>query len=373
MTRSKFCFFGNISGALTGNTVGGGELQVALLAKALALKGHEVVIIDPYAKESFTSPEGVKLIKIENWNKGIRGVRFILHRVPALYKILDEQNADYYYIRMRSFFHLIPYLVAKKNKAIFIQAIASDIDVIGFWNQIKYEIRTNSNIFKLFMVNVPSYIVSNYLLLKSDYIFLQHKGQIMTGNHIKGKMMIFPNIIENKVNQLLKSFHQDYFIHVGTLTIYKGAENLYNLISILDKNIKVIIVGVPDDNKSEIIFNRLKDFSNVILKGRMDHQSTIQLIANAQALINTSNYEGFPNIFLEAWASGVPVISLKVNPGNVLNQNSLGICCEGDLNRMKNCIETYETISIDHSKLISYVNDYHDFDSAIDRLASIIQ
>ena len=32
----KICFWGDIAGALTGNTSGGGELQIALLAKALA-------------------------------------------------------------------------------------------------------------------------------------------------------------------------------------------------------------------------------------------------------------------------------------------------------------------------------------------------
>ena len=32
----KICFWGDLVGALTGNTNGGGELQIALLAKALA-------------------------------------------------------------------------------------------------------------------------------------------------------------------------------------------------------------------------------------------------------------------------------------------------------------------------------------------------
>jgi len=56
-------------------------------------------------------------------------------------------------------------------------------------------------------------------------------------------------------------------------------------------------------------------------------------------VINTSNFEGFPNIFLEAWATGVPVISLNVDPGNVIKKRRLGICCEGSLERMKAAIE----------------------------------
>lgn len=115
----KFCFFGYISCAIKGQTIGGGELQVFLLAKALALKGHEVVIIDPYSDESFVTPEGLKLVTVPNWNKGIKGLRMFSYRIPSLWKVFMEQNADYYYIRMRSFLHLIPYLVAKKSKKIY--------------------------------------------------------------------------------------------------------------------------------------------------------------------------------------------------------------------------------------------------------------
>ncbi len=66
----KFCFIGDFSGALKGRTPGGGQLQVALLAKALALKGHEVVIVDPGSSESFITAEGIKLINVPDWNKG---------------------------------------------------------------------------------------------------------------------------------------------------------------------------------------------------------------------------------------------------------------------------------------------------------------
>jgi hypothetical protein len=109
----KFCFFGNISNSLQGQTKGGGELQIALLAKALVLKGHEVVIIDPYASESFVTEEGIQLVNVPAWNKGVRGIRLFQYRIPALYKLLKAQMADYYYVRMRSYMHLITYKAAK--------------------------------------------------------------------------------------------------------------------------------------------------------------------------------------------------------------------------------------------------------------------
>lgn len=367
----RFCFYGGISSALKGLTPGGAELQIALLSKALALKGHEVVIIDPYSKESFVTKEGVNLINIPSWNKGPKGVRLFLYRIPLLWKILTEQNADFYYVRMREYLHLVPYLAAKKTKGKFIIGIAHDLDVLGILKNLKYDYKFN--IFKFFTLYLPNDLVFNSLLKKSDYITLQHSGQKIDANSIKGKTGIFPNIFDKRNLPVIDNPDQDYFIHVGSLTVLKGTKNLYQLINSLDKRIQIIIVGQPKGRISQKIYAQLNKFENVILKGRQNHKETLRLIANAKALINTSNFEGFPNIFLEAWATGVPVISLKINPGNIINKYNLGICCENDLQKMKTCIELDETHNFDKNKLINYVWEFHDFNTAADRFINLLQ
>jgi glycosyltransferase involved in cell wall biosynthesis len=368
----KFCFFGDFSGALKGKTPGGGELQVALLAKALALKGHEVVIVAPGSEKSFITSEGVKLITVPNWNKGLRGIRLLLYRIPRLKKILLEQNADYYYVRMRSYLHLIPFWAAKKTEGKFIIATAHDLDLLNFSKKFKYLYQPKFNLFRLLTVDLPSDLVFNYLLKKADYIILQHSGQRTSLTSEKGKIIIFPNIFDfNSIVSVENTAH-NYFIHPGTLNILKGTQNLFNLINTLDKNIRIVIVGQPTDKKSDKLYKRLQKIENVVLKGRLNHKDTIQLIANAKALINTSNMEGFPNIFLEAWASGVPVISLNVNPGNIFHKNRLGIYCDGDLNKMKRSIESFEENNISSEHLISYVKEFHDFSTAGDRFVDSI-
>lgn len=367
----KFCFYGGFSSALKGLTPGGAELQVALLSKALALKGHEVVIIDPYSKESFVTEEGVNLINLPDWNKGFRGIRLFLNRIPLLWKTLREQNADYYYVRMREYLHIVPYLAAKKNKGKFIIGIAHDLDTLGILQNIRYDYKFN--LFKFFTLYLPNDLVFNYLLKKADFITLQHSGQKLKANSVKGKIDIFPNIFDQRNLPIIENHSNDYYIHVGSLTVLKGIKNLYHLCKNIDKRNLIIIVGQPKGHISNKIYNQLKKFDNVVLKGRVNHRETLRLIANAKGLINTSNFEGFPNIFLEAWATGVPVISLKVNPGNVIEKYNLGMCCDGDLNKMKMCIEMNETNNIDKNKLISYVSEFHDFGSAADRFLNLIR
>lgn len=369
----KFCFFGNVSGALKGQTCGGGELQISLLARALALNGQEVVIVDPCSSESFITKEGIKLINIPNWNSGLKGIRLFLYRIPQLKKILAEEKADYYYVRMRTYLHLVIYFVARKLNAKFIIATACDLDVLRFSQKFKYEYKPKFDFFKFFSLYILNDMVFKYLLYKADYIMLQHLGQRINLNSARGKVIIFPNIFDFSNIKSGNNSSGNYFIVVGSLNSLKGIYNLKHLISILDKNTIIEIVGQPTDKGSKKVYEELRKFENVILTGRLNHSDTISHIANAKALINTSNFEGFPNIFLEAWATGVPVISLKINPDNIINHYKLGICCNCNLNRMKKCIESWETNEMDKAIMKSYVAKHHDINNAGRRFLNLIR
>lgn len=369
----KICFCSAfISSSLKGNTPGGAELQIALLAKALAKDGHEVVIIDPYAPESFVSEDGIKLINVPNWNKGIKGIRAFVYRIPGLYKVLKAQKADYYYVRMRHYLNLLSYLAAKKVKGKFIMAFASDIDPVGIRKKFKLEYKKNFSLSRYISIHLPNDIVYKLLLKRCDYIFMQHKGQDTLSVKTIGKKALFGNIIDLNILPTGNNFEKEYFVYAGSLSILKGADKLYELSQINNKKYSIVVVGQPNDHKSKIIFEQLKEADNIILKGRLAHYDTVQLIAHAKALINTSDYEGFPNVFLEAWAMGVPVLSLKVNPGNIFNETNLGVCFEGDLNKMKECIGKNETQCGDKKEMIAYINNHHDFKTAAARFIKIL-
>ena len=368
----KICFFGKFTNAIKGQTQGGAQLQIALLAKALSLKNHQVTVIDPFAEEDFLSNDGIQIRKVPNWNKGIRGLRFFTTRVPSLFHLFKQQNTDYYFVTMRYYLYLIPFIISRKTKAKFILLIASDIDVLSLYKRYKFEYKGNIGLLKYLTLSLPNDLVFNYLLKHSDMVLFQHHDQKKLAGKLKNKSAIFHNILDLKNLPQMETLSEGYYIYVGSLTLLKGSEFLLTVAKSTPTK-TIMIVGQPRDAISETIFTELKKCPNVIIKGWQKHDETLRLIAKAKALINTSYFEGFPNIYLEAWALGIPVISLNVNPDNIINQFNLGVFCEGDLNQMIAYIENGNTDSFNRTSLIEYVARFHDFETTNERFTTILE
>jgi len=356
----KICFWGTVANALLGKTPGGGELQISLLAKTLAKFGHEVVVIDYEISEAFTTMDGVKVIPVKGWNKGIRIIRNITHRFPQLYKTLKNQNADIYYCRIRDFRHIIVYWAARKIKAKFILGLADGMDSINFFKRCKYKYFTNIGTGGLwwFFDIIFTEITHPILLRKSDIVLSQHEDQARTLRNKNIHTVIQPNLIDlNEFPKVINPERHD-FTFVASLSKNKGFDKIYEIIvKCPDHTFKVI--GQPRDKTGHIYFKKLQVLKNVKLFGRLDHENTLLQMINSKALINTSPVEGFPNIFLEAWACGIPVLSLYVNPGNVIEKYKLGRFANGDIEKLIEFMSN-DLFDKDFSvRAYDYLNQYH--------------
>jgi len=354
----KICIWGDIAGALKGRTNGGSELQAALLAKALVKGGHEVAIVDFEVSEDYVTDEGIKVFMIEGWNNGIRFLRIFTHRFPGLYSSLKKQKADIYYCRMRDFTHILAYWAARKVKGRFILAMASDLDALGLRMRMKYFYIPNFGGFWWLFNGIMTEIIHPRLLRKSDALLVQHNGQKQILKRKNIDSILYQNLIDSDtLPELLNSTRED-FVFVGALDKRKGFAEFYELV-IKSPLHRFKVIGMPRDKTGFKYYDKLKMHPNVSLLGSLSHSETLYQISISKALISTSPMEGFPNIFIEAWALGIPVFSLHFDPGDVISHEGLGVAANGDMSKI--CDAMNNVINYDEFGKISkkYVEQNH--------------
>ena len=103
---------------------------------------------------------------------------------------------------------------------------------------------------------------------------------------------------------------------------------------------------------SEQMVSALQALPNVDYRGLVPPEESLDVIAQAAVLLSTSDSEGFPSTFLEAWTSGTPVVSLTVDPDRLLRDEGLGMAsgtvaqAAVDLQRLVGQVDLRETIGI---------------------------
>ncbi len=85
------------------------------------------------------------------------------------------------------------------------------------------------------------------------------------------------------------------------------------------------MAGASIDEAYYRIFRAAVDsIANLDYVGAIPYHRIAQYFDNASIFVNTSPREGFPNTFLQAWGNGTPVVSLDVDPDEIICEYRLG-------------------------------------------------
>lgn len=330
----KFCTWGNIASAIEGRPVGGGELQIAMLCKVLARSGHEVVLVDFNVEKDYVTTDGIKVVKVKGWDDGIRFVRFFTHRLPRLYACLKEQKADIYYCQIRDYTHILAYWAARRSNGRFVLQLASDLDALNLKMRMKYDYLTNLDGGLWWFVKVPlTELIFPKLLRKADLTLVQHEGQKESLARKGINSVIFYNLIDISELDVNPNPDRECFCYVGSLDRRKGFPQFYELAQ-KAPSVRFKVIGRPRDKTGQLYYEKIKSLKNVQLFGKLSHSEAISHISNSKGLVSTSPMEGFPNIFVEAWAVGVPVFSLYFDPGATIEKEKIGVNARGDIDEL---------------------------------------
>jgi glycosyltransferase involved in cell wall biosynthesis len=303
----------------TDNLIGGAELQMTRLATQLARRGYRVSFIVLGAlpdSSSISAPSPFNVFSAYTPGKGLPGIRYFTNTVPGLWRALSKAQARVYYLRGAGGIAAYISLYCRRQGAKFVFAVANDHD-LDFKPALP-SLRDRF-LFKQGREYTAAIVVQTELQQnKLEELGLQRKGVLLRSLcEAQGLAQENPACIEQQTilwaGRGRKIKRPDVFIDL--------ARSLPNL------PFTMSLIRMPHN---EDYFARLQQaggaLPNLTFYDGVPYREMPILYARAGLLVNTSESEGFPNTFLEAWARKIPVVA-TVNPDDLLTRKQLGIYC----------------------------------------------
>jgi glycosyltransferase involved in cell wall biosynthesis len=292
--------------------IGGAQVQQTLLAKALVRRGFPVsMVVGDYGQEDGAIWSGVRTYKAYSAHEGIPVVRFVHPRWTKLCAALRRAAADVYYVSCAGAQVGQVAMWAARNGRGMIFRAASDADcdpervLISFWRDRKlYE----------------------YGLRRAAAVLTQSaKQQELMQSKYGLHSSVTSSFVEVPEPQRSLAERDISLLWVGNIQQLKRPEMFLELARRLP-GCTTSMVGGPLP-KTRDLYERVSadaaGVGNLTFHGRLPYRATNQLFERARVFVNTSDVEGFPNTFLQAWVRGVPVVSF-FDPDGVIQREGLG-------------------------------------------------
>ena len=313
--------------------IGGYEIQTYNIARKLSEKGWEVYFLAiTYKQLRMFEEYGVCSILIPGVRMELAFLNFI-----KLFKFLKLINADIYISGPNTPYTAIVGFFTRLHRKQFLWISAGDMDV-SEKRFSKYWFKKERTFFlKKILILIWGKIldsISSWGIKKANVGVALTKYQ---QNKIRQNFGI-PSIVipvAHEVPLLPKpKIHSKPVIVVWIANI-KSVKRPLLFIKLaqecLDLEAKFLMIGyIQESQLSRLISyynSRLKNFHYL---GGQDYKNVMEILNNADILVNTSEAEGFPSTFVEAWMRGVPVLSLAIDPDGYIKQYKLGFCSEGN-------------------------------------------
>lgn len=123
---------------------------------------------------------------------------------------------------------------------------------------------------------------------------------------------------------------------------------------------KFVMIGALQNPIYRSLLDRAKQLSNFTYLGHKPIEDVNDYFATAHIFVNTSHIdgEGFPNTFIQAWSRGAPVLSLEVDPDQILERCEVGRQCRNDFELLESKLRE---LVVDERLLQEMSHQVHEF------------
>ena len=321
--KPKICFFSlaaysYLTQKNTG-TAGGAELQQVLLAKKLVKKGFDVsFVVCDYGQSPMESADGIKIFKLPASSSS--GVKSYPLKLYFLWKTLKQIDADVYYRRSAGDVEagfIALFCLLKKKK--FVYSISSRIGVDGTHIHDSY-LKKHTPFVKGLLK-----LMYKFGIKKADCIIAQNKEQQKLLKKNFNKESILVRSMYPLSNGKPKKVMPPIVLWVSSMQRLKQPEMFLELAKVIPGAKFQMVGGLLGDKK---FYGQIKEtgskIQNIDFVGFVPYHEIDKYFDKASIFVNTSVFEGFPNTFLQAWARYTPVVSLNVDPDEIICKYKLG-------------------------------------------------
>jgi glycosyltransferase involved in cell wall biosynthesis len=302
-----------------GYRVGGEQVQQSLLARALRRQGFEVsMVCMDLGQPDGVEEEGITIFKAYAPDAGLPVLRFLYPRCRKLWSALRRADADIYYTSCAGMQVGLVALFCKHYGRKFIYRVAHDNDCEP--SRLLISLTRDKKLYE-------------YGLRRADGILAQSVQQATALNrNYSCPSQVAGMFVENSVRSIPCDKRDIDVLWVNNIRRFKRPDIALDLAERLPEYSVHLIGGPNEPELYSAIKERAKQLPNVTFHGPVSYRQVGSFYDRCRVFINTSDVEGFPNSFLQAWVRGTPVVTF-FDPDGVIAKESLGLAVK-DLGEM---------------------------------------
>jgi glycosyltransferase involved in cell wall biosynthesis len=285
------------------------------MARWFAERGYEVSMLTwDEGQEDGVKIGGVRVLKMCRENAGIKGLRFFWPKWTTLNAAMRRADADVYYQNCAEYVTGQVALWCRRHGRKFVYSVASDPDCDSRLPE---------------MHTLRERVLYRYGLTRADQVIVQtRKQQEMLWTGFGRDSVILPMPCPGPSEEEYSHCGgvrngSRRVLWIGRICEVKRPDRLLDLAETCPE-LCFDLVGPQDGTEyTRHVCERAKTASNVTVHGPASRDRVSEFYKNARVLCCTSDFEGFPNTFLEAWSYGLPIVS-TFDPDNLIAGKGLG-------------------------------------------------
>jgi glycosyltransferase involved in cell wall biosynthesis len=288
---------------------GGAETQIVLIAKLLAGAGMRVAIVAYEQPQGLPAEVAGVLIVARPVRRRGGPLSRKLREVATLCAALGRVDAAVIVQRAMGIETSIVALYARATRRRFVYSSASITDFAP----------------ERLLERLSVALHSSGVLLAHAIVVQTEEQRALCKQRFRRNGIVIRSVAESAP---LTDQPARAFLWIGRTAFYKQPLVYIELARALPE-VQFEMVAVADPSPDgQSLYARVQEaaqrLSNLKLVAPRPRAQLAPLMAQAVAIVNTSQFEGMPNTLLEGWAHGVPALVFEHDPDGLVSRNALG-------------------------------------------------